>query len=84
MIRVIENSPACVIQKVTHKSTVVGYQIVPKGAVGDSSQIVRVPTLTAARDFAQRVNAAVAIALSNAAQATMSEGDVSNTETQAA
>jgi hypothetical protein len=39
MIRVIENSPCCVIQKLTHKTKVIGYQIVPKGGVGDTSQV---------------------------------------------
>lgn len=84
MIRVIENSPACVIQKLTHKANVVGYQVVPKGAIGDSSQVARFHTLTEARDFAARVNAAVAQAVLNSAQITAGSDANAGAETQAA
>jgi hypothetical protein len=85
MIRVIENSPCCVIQKLTHKTKVIGYQIVPKGGVGDTSQVTRVSTLTEARDFARRVNAAVASVVLNSNAAQPSVGvSVDLTESRAA
>ena len=51
MIRVIDGTTKAKIQKVTHGDKVLGYQVVPQGAEGDSSKISRFPMLQAAREL---------------------------------